>query len=440
MPYSHGWHIDALSDHLQAITAGELLRVLITIPPGTMKSLMTSVFWPAWELGPAKRPSTRYVATSYGLDLAIRDNMRTRRLIQSEWYQTLWGDGVTLVKDQNEKTKFELTSTGFRQAAAFKSTTGARGDRVIIDDPISVADSESPAERATVNRTFREAIPTRLVSPQKSAIIVIMQRLHARDVAGLILDHDWGYEHLCLPMEFESNRRCHTSIGFVDPRVEDGELLFKDRFPRHIVERDKSILGAYASAGQFQQRPAPRDGGMFKREWFKDDTPVPAGARRVRCWDLAASVPAPGTDPAWTCGVLLATHEDRYWVEHVDRFRKTAAGVEARIKAVAQMDGAEVPIRLPQDPGQAGKSQVSYLIGKLAGYAARSSLESGSKITRATPFAAQCEAGNVTVCPGEWNEVFFDELGDFPNGAFKDQVDAASNAFAELQGPKAEFW
>ena len=191
-------------------------------------------------------------------DLAVRDNLRCRRLIQSEWYQSRWP--VVLTGDQNAKTKFENDQTGFREAMAFTSMTGSRGDRIILDDPISVDDANSAAALASAEMTFTEALPTRL-NNATSAKIVIMQRLHERDTSGIILSRDLGYVHLMLPMEFEADRRCQTQIGFSDPRQEDGELLFPERFPAWQVATLKKQMGSYATAGQFQQRPAPREGG-----------------------------------------------------------------------------------------------------------------------------------------------------------------------------------
>ena len=153
--------------------------------------------------------------------LAIRDSTRMRRLIVSDWYQERWGDRVKLTGDQNAKTKFENTATGFREAVAAGSITGSRGDIVIIDDPHSVEGAASEAMRATTTEWFLEAVPTRLNNPDRSAIVVIMQRLNEGDVSGVILDKNLGYEHLCLPMEFEADRRCETSIGFEDPREEE---------------------------------------------------------------------------------------------------------------------------------------------------------------------------------------------------------------------------
>lgn len=211
--------------------------------------------------------SMRYVAASHSQEFATRDTLKMRRLVSSEWYQSMWS--VPLTRDQNEKTKFENERTGFRQAMAMRSLTGSRGDRVLLDDPHSVEGAISNAERESTLRVFTETVPTRLNNPEKSAIVVVMQRIHELDVSGYILEKDLGYEHLCLPMEYEPDRVIVTSLGFKDPRKEDGELLFPERFPRHVVDRDKKVMGSFAVAGQFQQRPSPRGGGILKGEWFQ---------------------------------------------------------------------------------------------------------------------------------------------------------------------------
>ncbi len=270
-PYVHGWHIDLICDHLQSVTLGDINRLLVNVPPGTMKSLLIGVFWPAWEWGPRGMPSMRYVTASHNQDLAIRDTRKMRLLIESDWYQSRWP--IAMARDQNEKSKFENAATGFRHSMAMKSLTGSRGNRVIIDDPHSIEGALSDAERETTLRIFAETVPSRLTDPKTSAIVVVMQRIHERDVSGFILADasKHGYTHIMLPMEFEPDRKCVTDYGS-DPRTEEGELLFPARFPADVVERDKAIMtangGSQAVAGQFQQRPSPRGGGLIKGAWF----------------------------------------------------------------------------------------------------------------------------------------------------------------------------
>jgi predicted phage terminase large subunit-like protein len=211
----------------------------------------------------------RFIATSHNERNSTRDNLKCRRLIESDWYQSMWGDRVQLSGDQNAKTKFENTATGFREGVPFASMTGVRGDYVILDDSMSVDDALSEKTRDSINITFRESLPTRLNNPDTSAIVVIMHRLHEDDTSGVILSGDFGYEHFCLPMRFDPMRCCETSIGFKDPRTEEGELLFPERFPDWVVDRDEQIMGPIATAGQMQQSPIPRGGSIIKREYWQ---------------------------------------------------------------------------------------------------------------------------------------------------------------------------
>lgn len=423
--------MDAIAEHLAACADGEILRLLINVPPGTSKSTATNVLFPAWLWGPFGWPQARFIGASYEQGLATRDSRRNRQLIESEWYQNRWP--TTFVSDQNEKTYFENSKRGFRQASAVKSMTGRRGDFVVWDDPLSPEKAYSEVERETANRVFAETLPSRLIDPSRSVIIIIMQRLHEADVSGYILARDLGYEHLCLPMEYEADRHCSTSIGFSDPRKTEGELLFPERFPREVVDRDKNVMGSFAVAGQFQQRPVPREGGMFKHHWFNVVPAVPAGTRFVRGWDLAASTKS---DSPYTAGVKIGkTPNGRYIIADAKRERVNTP--RTMIKATASQDGMECFVAYPQDPGQAGKDQARSIAQDLAGYRFRSSPESGDKATRAEPFAAQCEAGNVDILQGDWNTAFLDEICSFPFGEFMDQVDASSRAFNELAKPVA---
>jgi predicted phage terminase large subunit-like protein len=238
-------------------------------------------------------------------------------------------------------------------------------------------------------------------------------------------------------MEFEPKTACVTKIGFADPRQNDGYLLDPVRFPRAAVEDLKHVKGAYAYAGQDQQRPTPREGGLFKRHWFEGKIigAAPPGTRWVRHWDLAATK---STTAARTAGVKLGrTPDGRYVVGHVVKTQDEGNAVRKLIKATAETDGRSVEISLPQDPGQAGKVQKSDMVAMLAGWTVRAEPETGDKYTRAEPFSVQCEAGNVYLLQGEWNDDYLDELCLFPGGSFKDQVDASSRAFGRLVGKPA---
>lgn len=428
--FKTGWALEAMAEHLEAVTRGEIKRLIINVPPGMSKSLMTSVFWPAWEWTFA--PHKRVLSASYASHLSERDSQKFGKLVTSDAFLTIFGDRFKTTKATI--TDVENDHHGFRKAMAFKSLTGSRGNTVILDDPLSVDQAKSPTELKNVADTFTEAVPSRLNDPEKDAIVMIMQRLHERDPSGLAIELKLGYELLMLPMEFEVERRCRTSIGFTDPRTEEGELLFPERFPRHVVDRDKHVMssvnGSYAVAGQYQQRPVPRGGGMFKREWFKFLPTRPPFSKSVRGWDFAAT-----EDPsaARTAGVRIDLDtEGRFVISDVVKGRYSPSDVEKLLKVTAALDTRRVKGSMPKDPGQAGKAQVEYLIKALAGYPYTYSPESGAKDVRAQPLAAQAEVGNVYIVEGEWNAEFIDEITMFPAGKFMDQVDAASRAFNEL--------
>lgn len=451
-PYVGGWHIDLICAHLEAVTFGTFLkmglsnRLLINIPTGMMKSLLISVLWPAWEWGPCDMAHLRYLSTSFSDANVIRDSRKMRDLVESDWYQKLWPEVTLTRRGEND---FENIKRGNRQGRPFPSLTGGRGDRLLIDDPHSTETAESDADRAHAIRIFRESGTTRINDAKTSAIILIMQRLHEHDCSGVAIALNLGYIHIMLPMEFEPSRRFISPLGekYSDPRTEDGELIFEARFPADTVERDKTAMGSFAVAGQFQQRPAPRGGLMFQRSWWEVVEAAPAGNRTVRGWDLAgteAKKKGPNATltggPAWTAGVKLS--RDRhgvFYIEHIARDRKSGNGVKEMIKNTAIQDGKRVEQDLPQDPGQAGKAQATDMVSMLAGYLAYASVETGDKITRARPVAAQAEAGNIKVVAGPWNEAFFAESDLFPAGAYKDQIDALSRAFARFVKVKSHI-
>ena len=236
-----GWALDAICLHLEAVTEGRITRLLMNVPPGSMKSLLTGVIWPAWEWGPRGMPEMRFVGTAHEETLAIRDSRRCRDLIKSEWYQSLWP--VKLASDLDGKREFGNDKKGIRQARAFTSMTGVRGDRIILDDPISADNANSAAKLEAARIAFTETLPTR-VNSDKSAIVVIMQRLNEADVSGVILSMGLPYVHLCIPMRFEPERRCVTAIGWSDPRTEEGELMFPERFGEIQVSELERTLGS----------------------------------------------------------------------------------------------------------------------------------------------------------------------------------------------------
>ena len=429
-PYSHGWHIDALSDHLEAVTKGQITRLLINIPPGTMKSMLTGVMWPSWEWGPMGKPSTRIIGASHEAKLATRDNLHMRRLVASPWYQALWP--TVLTTDQNEKTFFQNMSMGWRQSCAVTSMTGRRGDRVIWDDPHSVEDAYSPAALETATRVFRETLPTRLNNPDSSAIIIVMQRLADEDVSGVILKGDFGYEHLMLPMEFESGRKCFTSIGFQDPRTDEGELLFPARFSREVVDRDKKIMGAHAVAGQLQQRPNPLGGGLIKGAWFQRYKDTPPERQIMRRAIFADTAMKTGERNDYTVFMdALQAKDGRVYVINVWRKKVDAVGLLTLAKDVWA--------------SAKGKAAAMYIEDKASGTGLIQQLQQGAqfipvipvprtkdKLTRLMEVQAKLEAGTVLLPESApWVADFVTECEGFTaddSHAFDDQIDPLIDA------------
>lgn len=275
--FQDGWALLAMCRYLQAVTDGKITRLLINVPPGSMKSLLVNVFWPAWEWGPAGKPSMRYVSFSYASHLTERDNQKFGDLIADPSYQELYGKRVEV--RERGKRKVSNKRTGWKFATSVGGTsTGERGDRVLLDDPHNIKESESDTVRMETVRWFKEAMSNRLNDMEKSVIIVIMQRVHEDDVAGAILTDKLPYVHLMIPMEFEPDRRTVTFLGnrlfWADPRRTADECFWPRRFPPAAVVECK-LLGEHAFAGQYQQRPEPRGGGLFKREyWGKWDKPT----------------------------------------------------------------------------------------------------------------------------------------------------------------------
>jgi predicted phage terminase large subunit-like protein len=442
-----GWALRAMCDHLEAVTRGDIKRLLMTVPPGMMKSLVM-VFWTAWEWGPKGLPHIQVLATSFSQKNAFRDNQKLRDLVSSDKYQALWP--VELRTDTNAISKFANTKTGWSEARPFSKMTGGRGNRVKIDDPHDTEGAESPVQRKKTVKIMREAISDRVNDITKDAIVLIMQRLHQSDCANAA--KAMGYVHLNLPMEFEVRQRCVTvlrpandgnpALLFEDPRTVEGELLFPERFPAAEVAQLKRDKGAYAWAGQYQQRPAPREGGLFQRAWFKRVGALPTGCRRyVRGWDFAASE---SETSDYTAGVKITRDgpEGAFYIVHATRGRWSSGRVETEVKSVAESDRAAHPNnvtqRIPQDPGSAGKAYVKTLVKQLAGHSVKFEPVTGSKEVRAKALAVQAEVGNVYILEtgdperDAWIEPFLDEAEVFPNGAHDDQIDGASDAFNEV--------
>ena len=428
-PLKWGWALDAICLHLEAVTDGRITRLLMNVPPGTMKSLLTGVIWPAWEWGPRGLPEMRYVGTAHEETLAIRDSRKCRDLIKSEWYQTLWP--LPLDKAVDGKREFGNTRKGIRQARAFTSLTGVRGDRVIIDDPLSADGANSDAKLEAVKTTFLETVPTRINS-DASAIVVIMQRLHEKDTSGIILGDSLPYVHLCIPMRFEPDRRCTTSIGWTDPRTVTGELMFPERFGEVQVSELERTLGTYGAAGQLQQRPAPRGGGMFKDSWWRFYTVAPEMLHRCMFADTAQKTAEANDWSVFQVWGMSVTNQ----IYLIDQIRGKWEAPELLTQARAFWRKHQHSDRAPlRGMWVEDKSSGTGLIQTLAreGVPVIPMQRNKDKISRANDVLPIVESGQVYLPQNaEFLSAYMAEFGTFPMGAHDDQIDPTIDAISNM--------
>lgn len=272
--FQNNWHIEAKAEHLQAVLDGQIRKLIINEPPRQSKSTVVSVAWPAHSW--IKHPSIQWLFSSYAATLAIRDSVKCRRIIESPLYQKRWGDKFHIVSDQNTKSRFDNNRNGYRLATSVDgSNTGEGGNILVIDDPHNIKEIESETKRQSTLDWWDQAMSSRLNNPKEDKIVIVAQRSHAKDLCGHVrTDGDWV--ELILPMEFEPKKRCMIEVtGWMDPRTEKGELLNPGRVGEKENRDLKRRLGSYGYAGQCQQRPSPKGGGLVKLKWFNRYTEQP---------------------------------------------------------------------------------------------------------------------------------------------------------------------
>jgi predicted phage terminase large subunit-like protein len=428
-PLIWGWAMEAIVEHLEALARRDITRLVICVPPGFAKSRLTRVFYPAWQW--ISDPYHTFLSASYSLDLTVRDTLALRRLVESEWYRETFG--MKIAEDDGGKVGFSLDTHGSVKAVTVGGrTTGFRADSFLIDDPLNVTDAGSAAKRAEALEWFKEAAQNRVNDATQSAIVVIAQRIHEEDVPALAMR--MGYDALVIPMRWDESFRRTTRIGWTDPRTQEGELAFPERFPKSwvdMMENDETGVGSYAFSAQYQQTPAPRKGALFAVEMLHEYETLPEDSYiSVRAWDLAGSA----GKGAFTVGVRMkyGRNSRRFFVDDIQRGQFAPGEVRALILQTAESDGVDCKIILPKDPGQAGVAQIEDMTAMLAGFNVKAEAQSGSKETRAEPFAGHVEHGHVSVRKAVWTKTFVEEARFFPRGRYVDQVDAASSAFNAL--------
>jgi predicted phage terminase large subunit-like protein len=410
-----------IAEQLERVERGEVDRMMIRVAPRHGKSELSARSFPGYCLG--RNPSRQFICASASSSLADDIGRDVRNLIRSEPYQLIYPN-VTLSKDSKAAGKWNTDQGGCWYSVGVGGDILGRGaDIVVIDDPFgSMQDAQSVTMRDRVWQWFNGTLLNRL--EPGGAIVIIGHRLHMDDVQGRLeermragSDYD-KWEIVELPALAEEGDRLGR---------EEGEPLWPERFSLSQLERIRSNMFGRDWSALYQQRPVPEAGEFFE----PDNMPtrdVEGVVDRMMAWDLASSR---GGD--WTAGVRIGrTRDNRFVVEHVARFRGLPNEVEERVLETARADGRSVKVCLPKDPGQAGGFQVLSLTRLLAGFTIAASPETGDKVTRARPFAAQVNVGNVSLAGGGWVAAYLDELRSFPHGKYDDQVDASSRAFMEL--------
>lgn len=468
-PFVDGWCIDAICDHLTALTTGQIRFLLINIPPRHTKSTICSVLWPVWSWLHA--PEHKFLCASYSLNLAIRDNLKKRNLINSKWFQDRYGTNFalatetqslrflrekefTLSPQQNAKRFFMNDKMGYQLAVSVGSTTtGEGGSMLCIDDPHSASEAHGDADREATITWFREVWSNRMNDAQKDRMLTVGQRIHANDVSNVILQERPDWVCVDLPAEYEPHRHCVTLIGWSDPRKEAGELLWPERFNQETLDRYKRDLGSTGYAAQYQQTPVPSSGGKFKEAWFRyytvnhpGETPgaktfgtywchLPNGEHKTvlinQCWrlgtvDLAISSKQDADYTVFALWDVTPEHD----MILVDVVRGHFTNAE-QLKVLYSL-------HLGQRPHfwkiEAVAYQQAFLQQALLnGIPCKEYRPTHDKVARSSPFAVWMENGKVYfLANAPWMHEVKTELLLFPRGRHDDIVDACSMAGDEI--------
>ena len=418
-PFAPALHHQLLIASLQWVADTPDARLMVMMPPGSAKSTYASVIFPSWMMS---RPGTAVIGGSHTAGLALDFSGKVQGAIVEH--------GAILamrLKNEAKDRWYATNGSAYLASGVGGAVTGFRADVVIIDDPVkSRADADSETYRNTTWAWYNDDLTSRMRPGGR--VVLVMTRWHEDDLAGRLLASE--------PDKWRVLRLPAFAYAADDPlgRAIGAPLWGDDGygFAKLLADRREDYLakGLKRSwAALYQQSPRADDGNLFKIEALQIVDALGPIKRSVRRWDLAAT--DDGGD--WTAGVLVHhMTDDRFVIGDVVRLRGGPERVEAAIVATASRDGRSVRIALPQDPGQAGKSQVLYLTRKLAGYVVESAPETGDKATRAAPVAAQANIGNLALLRADWNLALIEEMRSFPSGLHDDQVDALAGGFNVL--------
>jgi len=439
-PLVWGWYLDAICDHLEAVTNGHIQNLIISMPPRHGKSTLVSVIWPAWEW--ITKPYIRYLTASYSKELAIRDAVRTRRVLQSEQYQQLikGADGKPLFEltgDQNLKSRYENTQTGWRICTSVDSgATGEGGNRVMVDDAHNMREIHSDPKRQAAIDWWAQVMGSRRNDAKNDARIVVGQRGHEDDLTGNLLRLDI-YDHLCLSAMYESDHphKSKTFLNYKDPRTKDGELLCAERFGQAEVEEAQKDMGKLGFIAQYQQRPAPAEGGIFKKSQFQRYVALPRFDRIVSSWDLSLkgeektknSEIRAVLNPSFVVGQLWGfTGPNAYLIEEV----RGQWGLTLSMERIIQMKKRWPAMDTIYIEDKAnGTPAIQMLRNEIPGIIPVE--PKVSKTQRAMAIQPFVESGNVHIPSDKfalWVDDWLYEVCSFPFGRKNDRVDAMTQA------------
>lgn len=435
-----GWHLRTLCAHLEAVSRGEITRLLINVPPGTGKSVTVCVFWAVWDW--IANPKRRFMYASFDATLTQRDSLRAKELIGTEWFQKRWGfradvrklkglglSPLAVMTDaqgrQNTSSIYWSSAGGLRFSTSVGAkATGWHANIQVVDDPLKPKDIEGggKAARNACQRAwmwYTGTMASRKL-PGAFARVVIMQRLHQMDLAGMIVKAG-GYVHLRLPMEYNPAKPCVTPIGG-DPRTKEGELLHPARYDRKSVDLTRKEMTARVAAAQLDQEPSPDGGTVFQRAWMiKRWTELPAGLRFIQSWDCAFK---DAEDSDYVVGQVWGYKgAEFYLVDEVRDRMDLPATCQAMVDLSRKWPKARA--KLVEDKAN-GPAVEQTLRKKISGIILVN--PEGGKVSRANAASVAFEAGNVWLPETAWIGDYVEELLQFPMGSHDDRVDATSQA------------
>jgi predicted phage terminase large subunit-like protein len=430
--YLHNWHVDAIAYQLERIERGEISRLVITMPPRSLKSIAASVAFPAWLLG--RDPALRIVTASYAEGLSDKLAMDCMKVIEAPWYKDTF-PMTRIAKNKSARSDFESTRGGGRFSTSVGGTlTGRGGDIIILDDPHKPEDAASEKKRKSVLDWFKSTLLSRLNDPASGPIILIQQRVHEGDLAGYLLEQgDW--EHLDLQAIAEHPVRIELGRGREVIRSE-GHLLHPERLSKSLLEQRKKELGSYVFAAQYQQRPAPLGGGIVKWKWFHKYEIVPAqipGDRIIQSWDTASKAEEANDYSVCTTWLVRGTTA---WL--LDVYRAKLEFPDLRRKIIALAQTWKTKLVLIEEAGSGIQLIQNLRYGR--GFRVKGIIPKEDKPTRLLSVSHLIEGGSISVpADAPWLATFQREVSLFPNGNNDDQVDSLSQFLKWLSVPPATF-